>query len=120
MCSLAEALLGQGVVPAHEQYDGEWWLWWPEEGRGPCPHCGKIRTLRRYSARFGRPYRYLCRPCRDEENAEQAERLNAVTGVVPEPDEEAESLLTRRLAATVAQMAERPRPTPPGDRDIMP
>jgi hypothetical protein len=57
MGSLADALLSRGVVPAQEEYGGKWWLWWPQEGRGPCQHCGTIRALRRYSAQFGKPYR---------------------------------------------------------------
>jgi hypothetical protein len=120
MGSLADALLSRGVVPAQEEYGGEWWLWWPQEGRGPCQHCGTIRALRRYSAQFGNPYRYLCRGCRDQENTEQTEYLNAVTGVIPQPGEDPESLLTRRLAATAAQKAEALQPPRPGRRAPVP
>ena len=62
--ALAQALLERGVVPAPSDFGGAWWLWWPQQGRGPCQHCGQRRALRRYSARFDAPYRYLCRGCR--------------------------------------------------------
>lgn len=55
--SMAEALLGRGMVPQPWEHDGKWWLWWPKKGRGPCQSCGQQRSLTRYSNLFGRPYR---------------------------------------------------------------
>lgn len=100
---LALALLAHGVVPAPDDYGGNWWLWWPPSGRGYCQDCGNERALRRYSARFGKNYRYLCRDCRAQENADEETYLNEVTGVIPEPGESADSLITRRLTALLAQ-----------------
>jgi hypothetical protein len=100
---LATALLARGVVPAPDDYGGNWWLWWPPRGRGYCQSCGNERPLRRYSARFGKKYRYLCQGCRAQENADEEAHLNEVTGVIPDPGESADSLLTRRLSALFAQ-----------------
>jgi hypothetical protein len=100
---LAGALLARGFVPAPGDYGGNWWLWWPTSGRGLCQGCGTERALRRYSARFDKNYRYLCRRCREAENADEEAELNRVTGVIPEPEESADSLLTRRLTALLAQ-----------------
>ncbi|MFJ3644467.1 hypothetical protein [Streptomyces murinus] len=78
MRRLAAVLLGRGVVPKPGDYEGQWWLWWPKSGHGPCRDCGKSRSLTRYSARFGNDYRYLCARCRADERqqiAEQAGRL---------------------------------------------
>jgi len=108
--SLAQALLARGVVPKPDDFDGDWWLWWPQQGRGPCQHCGNQRTLRRYSARFGKPYRYLCQRCRQQEVSDNEEYLNQSTGVIPEPGESADSLLLRRLTAIAAQAADMRHP----------
>ncbi len=67
--SLARTMLARGLVPDTDDYGGEWWLWWPKKGRGPCQHCGKERSLTRYMARFGVPERYLCQRCRKQEIA---------------------------------------------------
>lgn len=90
MRRLAEVLVGRGVVPKPGDYEGQWWLWWPKSGHGPCPDCGKTRSLTRYSARFGHEYRYLCARCRSAERqqiAEQASRLREMiaprTGLHP-------------------------------------
>ncbi|MET8276246.1 hypothetical protein [Streptomyces sp. NPDC005096] len=78
MSRLAEVLVSRGVVPAPGDYDGKWWLWWPKSGRGPCRDCGKVRSLTRFSAHFGKEYRYLCARCRAAErdhDAKLAEQL---------------------------------------------
>ncbi|NGN62562.1 hypothetical protein G5C51_01405 [Streptomyces sp. A7024] len=74
MCRLAEVLVGRGVVPEPWDYEGRWWLWWPKSGRGPCRDCGKKRSLTRYSARFGKDYRYLCARCRAVEREQDAQQ----------------------------------------------
>jgi hypothetical protein len=113
--SLAAALLSRGVSPAPGDYDGSWWLWWPQEGRGPCPSCRKVLQLRRYSPLTGRGgHRYLCRPCRAREYEALTEELNRVTGITPEPDESADSLLSRRMRALIQQ--EEPRSNRPDGR----
>ncbi|MFE5097166.1 hypothetical protein ACFRCI_44445 [Streptomyces sp. NPDC056638] len=78
MRKLAEALVSRGVVPEPHDYEGRWWLWWPKAGRGPCRDCGQMRSLTRYSARYGNEYRYLCNRCRSAEReqiTQQAARL---------------------------------------------
>jgi hypothetical protein len=85
MGRLSEVLLGRGVVPKPLDYGGEWWLWWPKGGRGPCRDCGKVRSLTRYSARFGKEYRYLCARCRAAErdrDTQQAQQLWARVGTL--------------------------------------
>lgn len=104
---LATALLARGVVPAPDDYGGEWWLWWPQQGRGYCQGCGEARPLKRYSNWFGKNYRYLCRGCRWQENADEEADLNEATGVIPEPGESADSLLTRGLTALLEQAIDR-------------
>jgi hypothetical protein len=104
---LATALLSRGFVPAPDDYGGEWWLWWPPRGRGYCQGCGNERALKRYSNMFGKPYRYLCPGCRDQENADDEAELNEATGVIPEPGESADSPLTRRLTALFAREHDR-------------
>jgi hypothetical protein len=69
--SLAAALLARGHVPAPHEYAGNWWLWWPTQGRGTCQHCGQDRLVRRYSDLWGKPYRYLCEHCHGQEVAEE-------------------------------------------------
>ncbi|MFE6163529.1 hypothetical protein ACFQ7F_31980 [Streptomyces sp. NPDC056486] len=101
---LAEALLARGIVPSPGEYDGDWWLWWPKKGYGPCRDCRQPRSLTRYSAKWGKPYRYLCARCRKQELAGDAAYLNSVTGVTPEEGESAESLFTRRTTALIGQL----------------
>ncbi|MFH8980179.1 hypothetical protein [Streptomyces varsoviensis] len=102
--ALADVLLGRGIVPLPGDYDGDWWLWWPKKGYGPCRDCRQHRSLTRYSAKWGKPYRYLCARCRKLELAEDSAYLNSVTGVVPDEGESAESLFGRRMAALVSQL----------------
>ena len=109
--SLASAMLARGLVPDTDAYGGEWWLWWPKKGRGPCAHCGKERALTRYMSRQVLPERYLCQRCRKEELAELEEYLNEVTGVTREPGESAESLYLKRMAAIARQAAIAARPS---------
>ncbi|TKA00496.1 hypothetical protein [Actinacidiphila oryziradicis] len=88
MRRLAEVLVSRGVVPKPWDYDGEWWLWWPKTGRGPCRDCGKPRSLTRFSARVGKEYRYLCARCRAAErdhDAQTAEQLWATLGTLSQP-----------------------------------
>ncbi len=73
MRKLAEALLARGVVPAPRDYNGKWWLWWPKKGHGPCRDCHQHRALTRFSARWGKQYRYLCARCRTTERSHDAE-----------------------------------------------
>ncbi|MFI0263621.1 hypothetical protein ACH4OW_31885 [Streptomyces sp. NPDC017056] len=83
---LAEELVGRGIVPKPWNYDGKWYLWWPKNGRGPCRDCGQTRSLTRYSARFGKEYRYLCARCRTAErelDVQQAEELRTMLGSSP-------------------------------------
>ena len=101
--SLAVALLARGFAPRPGDYGGDWWLWWPKDGRGPCPSCGKQLLLHRYSPLTGPGHRYLCRRCRAQEADEQTDELNRATGVTPEPDESADSLLGRRISALFEQ-----------------
>lgn len=115
LASLAEVLLSRGVVPEPEDYEGKWWLWWPKKGRGRCQHCGNDRVLTRYSARFGKTYRYLCQRCRKQELADDEAYLNQVTGVIQEPGESADSLFERRMNALVAQILDA-TPTRPNGR----
>ncbi|MGW9027906.1 hypothetical protein ACWGQ5_27835 [Streptomyces sp. NPDC055722] len=79
---LAEVLVGRGVVPDPGDYGGEWWLWWPKAGRGPCRDCGQVRALTRYSARFGKEYRYLCARCRAAERGRDAQEARQVWGML--------------------------------------
>ncbi|MFJ1637704.1 hypothetical protein [Streptomyces sp. NPDC088256] len=103
--ALADALLGRGIVPSPDDYDGDWWLWWPKKGYGPCRDCRQRRSLTRYSAKWGKPYRYLCARCRKQELADDTAYLNSVTGVVPVEGESAESLFSRRTTALIGQLA---------------
>jgi hypothetical protein len=64
---LAAVLLERGPVPGPDEYDGEWWLWWPKKGHGPCRDCRQRWSLTRYSAIWGDEYRYLCARCRENE-----------------------------------------------------
>ncbi|WGD45157.1 hypothetical protein [Streptomyces cathayae] len=85
---LANVLVSRGVVPKPADYDGEWWLWWPKSSRGPCRECGNVRSLTRFSARFGKEYRYLCAQCRSAErdrDAHTAEELWATLGAMSPP-----------------------------------
>jgi len=101
--ALASALLARGHVPGPHEYEGRWWLWWPSRGSGVCQRCGRDRYLRRYSNIWGKPYRYLCQRCRDQENAEETEELDRATGVTRLPGESADSLLNRRMSALIDQ-----------------
>lgn len=109
--SLASAMLARGLVPDTDAHGGEWWLWWPKKGRGPCQRCGKERALTRYMARHALPERYLCQRCRREELAELEEYLNEVTGVTREPGESAESLYLKRITAITQQAAAADHPS---------
>ncbi|MBO8192031.1 hypothetical protein ITI46_10175 [Streptomyces oryzae] len=103
--ALAEALLGRGIVPAPGEYDGDWWLWWPKKGYGPCRDCRERRSLTRYSAKWGKSFRYLCARCRKQELADDSAYLNSLTGVTPEEGESAESLFSRRAAALIGKLS---------------
>lgn len=88
MRRLAEVLVGRGAVPGPRDYEGQWWLWWPKSGRGPCRDCHQTRALTRYSARFGKDYRYLCERCRAAErdqDAQGADRLLALLSGSSQP-----------------------------------
>ncbi|MFD4950432.1 hypothetical protein [Streptomyces sp. NPDC058451] len=122
MRRLAEILVGRGVVPKPGDYEGQWWLWWPKNGYGPCRDCRKPRSLTRYSGRLGHEYRYLCARCRSTERqqiAEQADRLRemlapqATLHPAPVPAPAASSHLTDAAPADSAATAV-PRPS---DRD---
>jgi hypothetical protein len=101
--SLAEVLLGRGIIPDEDEYDGQWWLWWPKKGHGVCQRCGQRRSLTRYSNMFGRPYRYLCARCRKEERTDDSAELDRVTGTTEQPGESPSSLFMRRLTALAQQ-----------------
>jgi len=73
--SLAVALLERGHVPAPHEYSGNWWRWWPSQGRGTCQSCRQDRPVRRYSDVGGKPYQYLCEHCRGHEVVEEAAQL---------------------------------------------
>jgi hypothetical protein len=74
--ALAGALLARGHVPAPHEYAGNWWLWWPSQGRGTCQNCRQGRQVRRYTDSLGKPYRYLCEYCHTQEVAEEMEELH--------------------------------------------
>jgi hypothetical protein len=101
--ALASALLARGHVPGPHEYEGRWWLWWPSRGSGVCQSCRRDRYLRRYSNVWGKPYRYLCQRCRDQEIAEETEELDRATGVTVLPGESVDSLLRRRMSALIDQ-----------------
>ncbi|MFE6691347.1 hypothetical protein ACFVFQ_33370 [Streptomyces sp. NPDC057743] len=112
LAALAQALLSRGIVPSPGDYDDAWRFWWPKKGYGPCRDCRQRRSLTRYAAKAGKPYRYLCTRCRKQELADITEYLTSATGVVPKDGESAESLFSRRVASRVGQLGQRVAPAP--------